>query len=84
MTRYAPLVLVLAVVLLFVAPWPLPAFLALAVSPVIPVAPLARGLIVDALYKAPTIFPLATTLGAAGSVLALFVRKRLAPGIIGK
>ena len=83
MTRYASLVLVLAALLLFFAPWPLPAFLALAVSPVIPVAPLAIGLVFDALYKAPAIFPLATLLGAGGSMLALLVRKRLAPGIIG-
>jgi hypothetical protein len=82
MTRYAPLVLLIALGLVFVAPWPLPAFLALAVSPVIPVAPLALGLMFDALYRAPGLFPLASALGALASALALLVRKRLAPGII--
>lgn len=84
MTRYAPLVLAVAIALLFVAPWPLPSFIVLLISPVIPLAPLALGIMFDALYRAPGMFPLASVLGALGTVIAYFVRKRLGASIIGE
>ena len=82
MTRFAPLLVILAAISLFFFPWPLTTTLVLLASPVVPVAPLALGLSADALYRTPGVFPLATLLGACASLLALFVRTRLTQGVI--
>ena len=60
-------------------PWPLTALLALAVSVLEPLVPLAVGLFADALYYTPSAgtLPLATLSGVAATTLMLFVRSRL-------
>lgn len=82
MTRLAPYLLVAAFIALFIAPWPVPAVLALILALPVPAAPLALGLAFDALYGPPGLLPLATLLGAFATLAALLVRRRLLPGIM--
>lgn len=67
-------------------PWPLTAFLALALSFSEPLLPLAAGLFVDVLYYAPhaQALPLFTLSGALATVSAFLVRSRLKASIIGE
>ncbi|MBU6388501.1 hypothetical protein KGQ72_01320 [Patescibacteria group bacterium] len=65
-------------------PWLLTALLALAVSSVEPLIPLAAGLFADTLYYTPQAgVPLFTLFGAGFSALALLVRSRLLAGTMG-
>ena len=84
MTRFALVTLVAAVLSLLLLPWPVSTALALISALFIPTAPLAVGLVADALYFMPGshLLPLATIAGALATAAALFVRSRLAPGII--
>ena len=84
MMRGALVVAALASVLFF--PWPVAALLALAGALLSPWLPLAVGLFADTLYFTPHAgaVPLATLLGALATAVALFVRSRLATGIIGR
>ena len=84
MTKLAPALLLAAALSLVLFPWPLSAALALLMALFIPGAPLALGLVADALYWMPGLhaLPLATIAGALTCALALFVRSRLLPGII--
>lgn len=69
---------------LLMFPRALTLFLALAAGPFIPGAPLAVGLLADALYGAPGAhtLPFFTIIGGVLSGLALFVRARFSAGII--
>lgn len=84
MMRLSLALLTAATLSLLFFPWPLTATLVALVALFIPAAPLALGLIADALYWAPGLYvlPLATTAGVLTTILALFVRSRLSPGII--
>lgn len=65
-------------------PWPLTVLLALSVSLIEPLVPLAVGLFADTLYYAPqaNLLPWFSICGALVSAVALFVRSRLTEGII--
>lgn len=84
MTRLAPAALLAAAASLIFLPWPVSAALALFAAPAIPLAPLALGIMADALYFSPgvSLVPLASLVGAVASALALLLRARLASGII--
>jgi len=84
MIKFSPAVLVTAALSLLFFPWPLTAALVALSALAIPAAPLALGLMADALYFTPGLhaLPLATIVGALVTTLALFVRSRLSPGII--
>lgn len=60
-------------------PWIFSVLLTLAVSFLEPLIPLAVGLFADTLYYSPSAYvvPLYTLLGAAATLIALFVRSRL-------
>lgn len=75
--RNGAIILSFASAILF--PWPLTAFLALALALFEPFMPLALGIFADTLYYSHqgTLLPLATLFGALGSALAFFVRSRL-------
>ena len=84
MTQFSRFLAGCSLLSLFIFPWPLAAFLALLAAPALPLAPLALGLIADALYLPNVhILPLATMLGAAFTLAAYLVHRRLSPGIIG-
>jgi len=82
MRRYAFAIVGSAFLSLLLFPWPLTALLALLAAPLLPFVPLTLGLVADALYWAPGVFPLATLLGALTTATAFFVRSRLATGIM--
>ena len=64
-------------------PWPYTVLLGFASALAVPLLPLAAGILVDLSYHAPAAGPpLGTIVGAAVSIIALLVRKRLKPGII--
>jgi hypothetical protein len=65
----------------FLFPWPLTALLALAAASWEPLAPLAAGILLDALYWTPAAgaWPYATLAGLLATVAAYFVRGRLRP-----
>jgi len=67
-------------------PWPFTVFLALGMSSVEPLVPLATGLFADTLYYTPSAggFPLFTLYGAVVTALSFFVRSRLKASIIGE
>ena len=71
-------------VLLF--PWPVAAVLAFVSALHLPLLPLAIGIFFDTLYytKATGFLPLGSMCGVLVSTIALFVRSRLNPGIIGR
>lgn len=83
MITFAPLLALLAGVSLFFFPWPVAAALACLAAPAIPAAPIAVGIAADALYLVPGSFPLATVLGATATIIAILVRSRLSPAIMG-
>lgn len=82
--RGALAVVSLAGVVLF--PWPLAALLALGAGWYEPLVPFASGIFADALYYGAHVarLPWFTVGGALASVLAVFVRSRLAAGTIGE
>ncbi|MCX6787600.1 MAG: hypothetical protein NT108_00325 [Candidatus Kaiserbacteria bacterium] len=76
MSKGALTFLTLASVALF--PWPLSAALALAVSSLEPLVPLAAGIFADTLYYTPQVpVPFCTLIGAACTLVAFFVRSRV-------
>ncbi|MDO8407852.1 MAG: hypothetical protein Q7S95_01270 [bacterium] len=84
MKHFAWLLVVLACCSLLLFPRALTLLLALAAGPFIPGAPLAVGLLADALYAATGAhaLPFFTIIGGALSGLALFVRARFSAGSI--
>jgi hypothetical protein len=68
----------------FFFPWPLAALGAFALALMEPVAGLALGIILDALYFVPGAarLPVCTACGLAGTVLAFFVRRFVKTRII--
>ena len=67
-------------------PWSLTLLLAVVTALFEPLVPLAAGIFADTLYYSPHagLVPFWTLCGAGATVLSLFVRSRLAPGIIGE
>jgi hypothetical protein len=73
--RYALLALAILAPVLF--PWPLSAALALSAAIYFPLAPLACGILIDALYFAPGAYPYPFFLAAGllAALAALFVHR---------
>ena len=65
-------------------PWPLTVCVAIGVSLLEPLVPLAIGLLLDILYFVPpvSVFPHFTVWGAAVTMIAFFVHSRLKTSII--
>ncbi len=67
-------------------PWPVATVLALGGALLEPLLPLAAGIFVDTLYYVPHAgaLPIFSLFGALVTILAFFVRSRLAIGIMGR
>lgn len=83
MIRGALTIVTLLSVIFF--PWPLATLLAFFSSLYLPLLPLVTGIFFDTLYYTPAggAWPLASSIGALVTALALFVRSRLNASIIG-
>lgn len=78
MTWLSVALVVSACISLFFFPWPLTVLLTLGSGVLVPLVPLALGLLADALYWAPGAgMPFYTLTGALITVLAFFVHARL-------
>ncbi len=67
-------------------PWPVAVTLALGGALLVPLLPLAAGIFVDTLYYVPHAgaLPIFSLFGALVTILAFFVRSRLATGNMGR